>query len=60
MLYALDFTAKEAVRAQAKRTRDAHDEGLWGDVDLLFSIQLVGESDGESTICDSWDEAVED
>ena len=65
-IYALDFTAKEAVRAALKQnglemvlTEDEQDEGLWGDVD---SIRLANEEESvnESIIYDSWEEAVED
>jgi hypothetical protein len=64
-LHALDFTAKEAVRAALKQnglemglTDEEEDIGMWGDVD---SIRLVDESTGEPTgpMYDDWEAAVD-
>lgn len=64
-LYAMDFTAKEAVRAALKQNglelvlqEDEQDEGLWADVD---SIELLDEAGTApvSQLFDSWDDAVD-
>jgi hypothetical protein len=64
-LHALDFTAKEAVRAALKQnglemglTDEEEDIGMWGDVE---SIRLIDESTGEPTgqIHDDWEGAVD-
>ena len=65
LIYTMDFTAKEAVKAALKQnglelalTDDEQDEGMWSDID---SIKLLDEEGtpipGE--IFDSWEEAVE-
>ena len=70
-LYAMDFTAKEAVRAALKQNGlelvladDEQDEGLWGDID---SIRLLNYEDDEGQqqpigveIYDSWEEAIDE
>lgn len=67
-LYAMDFTAKEAVRAALQEnglemvlSPDEEDSGMWGDVD---SIRLLIDDDFDvvpsSTVYDSWEEAVDD
>lgn len=64
-IYALDFTAKEAVRAALKQngmelalTDNEQDQGMWGDVD---SIRLHADDDGNPLpeLYDSWEDAVD-
>lgn len=67
-VYAMDFTAKEAVRAALKQnglemvlTEEEEDEGMWADID---SIRLLTtKEDGSVTVTgplyDSWQDAVD-
>lgn len=63
-LYAMDFTAKEAVRAALKQngmemalTQEEEDQGMWGDID---SIRLLDdEGNALPGMYDSWEEAVD-
>lgn len=63
-IYAMDFTAKEAVRAALKQNGlelvladEEQDEGMWADID---TIRLLADN-GEALpgVYDSWDEAVD-
>ena len=65
LIYAMDFTAKEAVRAALKRnglelvlSDDEQDEGLWGDID---SIKLLDEQGYPipGSLYESWEDAVD-
>lgn len=63
-LYAMDFTAKEAVRAALKQnglelvlSEDEQDEGLWADVDTIRLLDEGG--DPLPTIYDSWEDAAD-
>ena len=63
-IYAMDFTAKEAVRAALKQNGlemaindDEQDQGMWGDID---SIRLLDDNGNPlSEMYDSWEEAVD-
>lgn len=63
-IYAMDFTAKEAVRAALVQnglelvlSDEEQDEGLWADID---SIRLLDPNQEQGTVYDSWQEVVED
>ena len=66
--YALDITAKEAVKAALEQnglelaiTSDEEDEGLWGDIDLVQLVDMeTGEVENEDEKYLSLDEAVEE
>jgi hypothetical protein len=65
LLYAMDFTAKEAVRAallenglELVLSEDEEDEGMWGEIDL---IRLLNDGENESSdgvLYDSWLDAI--
>lgn len=59
-IYAMDFTAKEAVRAALESnglvmvlSEDEQDEGMWADIDSIQFLQ-------DSRIFDSWEEVVDE
>jgi len=63
-LYAMDFTAKEAVKAALKQNgleislkEDEEDQGMWGDVDSIFLLDDQGNRLRE--MYDSWEEVVD-
>ena len=63
-IYAMDFTAKEAVKAALKQNgmeialkEDEEDQGMWGDVDSIFLLDDEGNKLRE--IYDSWEEVVD-
>ena len=66
-LYALDFTAKEAVRAALKQNGlelalqdDEQDMNMWGEVDSIQLLDMETSNDPVGPMYDDWEDAVDD
>lgn len=66
LLYTMDTTAKEAVRAALKRNGlelvladDEQEEGIWADIDSIILLDDEGVPAMGGTLFDSWEDAVD-
>jgi hypothetical protein len=66
LICAMDFTAKEAVRAALQEnglelilTEDEQDEGMWGDIDSIRLLVNDEENSASAILYDSWQDAIQ-